>query len=113
MKTAPRTSPHSSFVEPAFLSPSSEINIEIKPKTPVNAYGTYNAENTPEFNLCNACQAAVIEPVIAAKFVRDWIVKKSLTAGFSSVPLDASNGDAPLVVVLSELVIPIIASISN
>jgi hypothetical protein len=55
-------------------------------------------------NFSNACQAAVIAPVIAAKLLSVWTVRKSLTAGLSSVPVDASSGDSGEVVVLNRLI---------
>jgi hypothetical protein len=102
MKIAPATLPRSYFAEFAFLRPSSEIKIDTTPKRKANAYGTQIAENNCGFSVFRPFQAAMIDPVIAAKFVRDWTVRKSLTAGFSEFPPEPSKGETTLVVVLNK-----------
>jgi hypothetical protein len=94
-KTAPITVPGSnvSFPPLLFLRPSIEIRNETTAQTKANRYGTHMAA-APGVNVCSACHAAVIAPVIAAKFVNDWTVMKSLTAGLASVPVEASRGDS-------------------
>src|SRR6516162_10469235 len=104
-KTAPTSVPssHVPFPSLVFLRPSFEISNETMAQARANRYGTHIAA-APGINVCSACHAAVIAPVIAAKFVNDWTVMKSLTVGLASVPVEASRGDSAVVVVLKTFI---------
>src|SRR5689334_22536964 len=101
MKIAPARWPTSIF--PSFLRPSSEIKIETKPKAKEKIYGTQNAESAGD-NFWSPSQAAEIAPVIAEKFERDCMVRKSLTMDFGSISLEPSSGACLLVEVFNKFV---------
>lgn len=112
MKAAPAIVPNSNVPFPfwVFLRPSIEVKNEMIAQAPENTYGTHIAA-APGVSLCSACHAAEIAPVIAAKFINDWTVRKSLTVGFASVPADPSRGVSTVEGVLNTSIIAIYNSL--